>query len=384
MGERSANPLRVGIIGVTAGVDYRSAGWANVAHLPALAALDSYEVRAIASRNPASAEGAAAMFGVPSVYATAKDMAAASDIDLVVVTVRVPAHFDIVMACLGQDKPVFCEWPLANGLDEAEAIVSRAEQKQLRCGVGLQARGSPVIRYARDLIAEGFVGEVLSTSMLGTGMNWGPGMPLRNDYTLEKANGATLLTIVVGHALDALEHCLGPISALQAMGGLRRSEIVFPEVGRTLKATAEDQWIIGARLGSGAMAAVQFRGGMVPGDNLRWEINGTKGDLVITSPFGNVQPFGLMLAGSQNGHELSTMQVPARYLLVPDLPDPALNVAQHYALFAQMSPESATFADALHIHRLLDAVQRSSDQGCRMVRKDGAAERWGATMPGYP
>lgn len=355
-------PLRVGLVGVTGGgQDWRNASWAHVAHLPALRALDGYDLRAITSRNPASAAVAAEEFGVAACYRSVDALAAADDVDLIVVTVRVPAHYDVVMTALAHGKRVFCEWPLGNGVKQAEEMAAAAQALNLCCGVGLQARASPVIRYVRDLVAQGFVGNVLSTTMVGAGMNWGPGMPLRNDYTLDKTNGATLLTIVVGHAIDALEHCLGRIVEVQAMSALRRSTMNFKREQLQLAVTAEDQWLIAARLATGAVASIHFRGGMVAGDNLRWEINGTRGDLMITCPFGNIQPFSLSLSGAQNGGDLKPMPVPARYLVVPDLPDPVLNVAQQYMLFATASPECATFDDGLHVHRLLHAIERSAE-----------------------
>lgn len=145
------------------------------------------------------------------------------------------------------------------------------------------------------------------------------------------------------------------------MSALRRSTMNFEREQVQLTATAEDQWLIAARLTTGAVASIHFRGGMVAGDNLHWEINGTRGDLVVTSRFGNIQPFALSLAGAQDGGDLKPMPVPNRYLLVPDMPDPALNVAQHYMLFANGSPESATFGDALHLHRLLHAIEESAE-----------------------
>ena len=43
-------------------------------------------------------------------------MVAHPDVDLVAVSVRVPWHYDLVMAGLRAGKPVFCEWPLGANL----------------------------------------------------------------------------------------------------------------------------------------------------------------------------------------------------------------------------------------------------------------------------
>jgi predicted dehydrogenase len=80
------------------------------------------------------------------------------EVDLVVVSVKVPHHFELVSAVIAAGKFVYREWPLGNGLDEAIRMADLARGKLLSTTVGLQARFSPVIRYVRDLIAEGHIG----------------------------------------------------------------------------------------------------------------------------------------------------------------------------------------------------------------------------------
>ena len=62
----------------------------------------------------------------------------------------------------------------------------------------MQARFAPSVAYVRDLIKQGYVGEVLSTTLVGSGMNWGPVMEQANAYTADIQNGATMLSIPVG------------------------------------------------------------------------------------------------------------------------------------------------------------------------------------------
>src|SRR5260370_37394755 len=87
------------------------------------------------------------------------------DIDLVSVVVKVPSHYQVVTAALNAGKHVYCEWPLGANLAEAEQMAALAKIKGVRAMVGLQARGDPTLRYLRDLIAEGYVGEVVVVNM---------------------------------------------------------------------------------------------------------------------------------------------------------------------------------------------------------------------------
>ena len=364
-----AGSIGVGIIGVTPAGNPANAAWANAAHIPALRALPDYAIRAVCSRSRASAESTARAFDIPRVFDDPHELAACPDVDVVAVTVRVPGHLRLVEAALAAGKRVYCEWPLGNGLAEAERMAAMARERGLHCAVGVQARAAPAVRYVRQLIEQGYVGEVLSTSLIGSGMNWGPGMLARNLYTLDKANGATLLSIPAGHALDALCHCLGPFAEVSATSAIRRRSIRLPGDAEEHPATAEDQWAISGVLASGAVASVHYRGGFVRGSNLLWEINGTEGDLRLTSDSGHLQILQPRLQGAHGSAMLADLPVPASCRLVDGLGDPALNVAQLYALYARDirngTRECPGFDEAVATHRLLAAIEEAARTGRR-------------------
>lgn len=115
-------------------------------------------------------------------------------VDLVAVTVKVPRPRELVLAALRAGKAVLCEWPLGQGLTEAREMAALAEAQQLRTAVGLRARSAPAVRYLRDLIAQGYVGEVLSTGIIASGRVWGETTNSRSRYLLDRGNGATMLS----------------------------------------------------------------------------------------------------------------------------------------------------------------------------------------------
>jgi predicted dehydrogenase len=157
-----------------------------------LDALPDYELTAICTAHEETAQLAARTFGARQAFSDYHALAAHPDIDLVVVSVRVPAHRDIVMAALTAGKDVFCEWPLGANLGEAEEMTALARDRGVRTMIGLQGRSDPAIRYTKALIDEGYVGQVLTCSMsvVGTGVlerpaerTWpadGPGAPIRS------------------------------------------------------------------------------------------------------------------------------------------------------------------------------------------------------------
>jgi len=198
--------IGVGIIGASPSNPY---SWAVNAHIPSIKALpDDYELRAVSTSRQITAKEAEKKFGVPG-FDNHLDLINHPGVDLVVVTVKVPYHHEIISAALDAGKMVFSEWPLANGLDEAEELTRRTEASGVRTIVGLQARYSPIIRYARDLISEGYIGDVLGTTLVGSGMGWTGVTDLLNSYVYDKANGVTLLSVPIMHTLDALQYLLG-------------------------------------------------------------------------------------------------------------------------------------------------------------------------------
>src|SRR5439155_24193111 len=143
-------------------------------------------------------------------------------LDVVAVTVKMPYPLELAPPALAAGKAVYCEWPLGNGLNEAETLAALAKQQRVLAVAGLQARSAPSVAYVRDLIRQGYVGEVLSTTLIGSGMGWGPTVEPYNAYLNDRKNGATMLTIAVGHAADALCHCLGEVRELSATMTVRR------------------------------------------------------------------------------------------------------------------------------------------------------------------
>src|SRR5438094_10403500 len=145
--------LGVGIIGVSP-----VRGWAATAHIPALRALTNYEIRALSAHNAESARALGEAFGVSAVFSDHDQLVLQPDIDLVVVTVKVPHHRELVSAALAAGKAVYCEWPLGRDLDDAQAMAALAAEQGVRTLVGLQARQGPAIGFARWVLRDGYVG----------------------------------------------------------------------------------------------------------------------------------------------------------------------------------------------------------------------------------
>jgi predicted dehydrogenase len=362
--------LRVGIVGLHVG---RS--WASNAHLPALRAMpEAFAIAGVANASRASSEAAAAAANLPRAFASVAELVASPDVDLVAITVKVPHHLELASAALDAGKHVYCEWPLGNGSREAEALAALARRKGVVAVAGTQARMAPEVRFAATLVAEGYVGDVLSSSVSGWGRGWGAVIDTAvNRYVLDRDNGATMLSIPIGHTLAAICDVLGAVSEVSAVMANRIPEIKELDSGTVLPKTSHDQILVSAVLAGGAPLSLHYRGGLPrSGPGLVWDIHGTRGDLRITGPFGHAQLVPLALEGARGDEPaLHALEVPAPYHEgFAGHTATTGNVARVYARMAADirggSRTAPSFDDAVALHHVLDAIEASAASGTRV------------------
>jgi len=348
-------PIGVGIIGASP-----SGGWAAATHVPAVQALPQYDLRAVATSRSESARHAATQWDVDG-FDDPDRLIAHPGVDLVVVAVKVPDHHELVSRAIAAGKMVFSEWPLGVDLVEAQDLAEMATAAGIPTVVGLQARFDPVVAHLRELIEHGYVGRVMATNLVGSGQAWGPVTDAARAYAFDSANGVTPLSVSAGHALDAMTFVLGDIDTTTATLGIGHRDITVAD-GTPIVSTTADQVAVTAALRSGAVASVFYRGGLSRAGDFRWEINGTDGDLLVTSPApnGNIQATELALAGGRGSDKHLTT------ITVPDGPGgarlhvPARNVAALYEAFANdLRTGTATapsFRDAVRLHEMVDQI----------------------------
>lgn len=363
-----AAKIRVGIVGAT--VTQGGSGWGANAHVPAIKALDGYELWAVCTAHEKTARESAAAFGAELGYHDFSTMLQDPDVDFVAVVVRVPGHHELVMAALEAGKDIFCEWPLGANLAEAEEMANLAAAKGVRTAVGLQARSDPTYMYARDLVRQGYIGEIVSARMSGVSQavtRRGAGRIWQGD----RRNGANTMTIAGGHAIDALTFVLGDFQELSARLATRITEWHNPETGETMHVDAPDWISVSGQLQGGAEVSYLITTVPQNPSGHQFEIYGRDGTLVISGGSPNMGPSSLQ--GARAGETLAPMEVPARYRLAPES-TPAgspLNVAQAYVQFARAvaarEPYQPDFAHAVKNHALIAAIERSAAEG-RSVR----------------
>ncbi|MFJ9622996.1 Gfo/Idh/MocA family protein [Streptomyces sp. NPDC101181] len=359
--------IGVGIIGASS-----DRGWGRIAHVPALQALDAFQIRAVSTTRMESANATARQLGADLAFDTHKALVGRAEVDLVVVAVKVPDHEQIVSDALAAGKMVYCEWPLARNLSEAEALEGFARERRLRTVVGLQGGLHPPILFLRDLIAQGAIGKPLSTSIrahLADDM-WVGRYDPPVEYMAHAKHGATLLSIMLGHGLEPLARVLGTFESLSAVVANQRGDGVRLSDDASLPKDAPDEIVVAGVLEGGIVTSLHYSAGQSAGSATVWEIQGTEGSVRVESASGYLHFTDFTITLRRDSEPVQVLQVPPAYA-APDLQldAPAAGVARLYAQFAadlrDGTADAPDFAVALDRHRTLDAITRAAETGHR-------------------
>jgi predicted dehydrogenase len=362
-----AEKIRLGLIGASV-----SGTWSARSHLPAVQASSDVELTAVCTTKADSAEAARRAWGARLAFDDYRRMIASPEIDAVAVVVRVPSHYAPAKAALEAGKHVYCEWPLGRTTAEAVELAALAQANGLVTAVGLQARVNPAVMHMKELVAAGFVGEVMAVhvSLMREGVLTRP--PHRT-WQRDAELGANTLTIANGHTVDAMRFVAGDFRRLSAVVATQAKQWRDTGANTLLDVTSPDNVLVSGRLASGAVASVHV--GAIPfaGSGYRMEIYGRDGTLVASGE-DSPQLSEVLLHGAKGGNRLAPMPAPARFTIAAQATPSgeAVNVGQMYAKFAQAIRDrpirdgenpQPSFATAVDLHRLVDAIKEASDGG---------------------
>jgi predicted dehydrogenase len=358
------DPLRVGLIGA-------AGRWGPRAHVPALKGIPEAELYAVCTAHAETAQAAADKFGVAGAYGNDKALHGDAKVEAVVVSVRVPAHYALTKNAIEAGKHVFCEWPLGANTKEAEELAALARKRNVRTMVGLQRRASPAYLYMRELIQQGYVGQVLAVNMIlmNSGVLTRPSdRTWQRDVTL----GANTLTITFGHVLDAMCMVVGELTEVSAIVSTQVPQWFESDTKKYVDVTSPDNVLIHGWLESGAVVNAYVGVHPYHGSGHRFEIYGRDGTLaMIGGGEGGEELRRKVMGGQKDDKELKELPVPERFKWVPESlrNGPAYDVGQMWVKFAQAirtgSNTDPDFDHAVRRHRVLDTIVRASQTGQR-------------------
>jgi predicted dehydrogenase len=376
--------LSVGMVGYAFMGAAHSQAWRNAPRFFDLPL--GVRMSAVAGRDEAKVAAAAAQLGWDSTETSWQALVERDDIDLVDVCTPGDTHAEIAIAALEAGKHVLCEKPLANTVEEAEAMVAAAEKAGaagVRSMVGFTYRRVPAIGLARRLVAEGRIGTIHHVRAQYL-QDWivDPEAPL--SWRLDKSKaGSGALGDIGAHIVDLTQFITGDTIAT-VTGRLETfvKERPLPAENHTgLSGTAgtdrgpvtvDDAAAFLARFRGGALGvfeATRFANGRK--NAIRIEVNGSRGSLAFDFEDMNVLHFF-------DGDDDSTTGGFRRILATePDHPYVAAwwppghllgyehgfthQVVDLVSDIARGVDPTPTFADGLQVQRVLAAVETSSE-----------------------
>jgi predicted dehydrogenase len=387
--------IRVGILGLGKGTGTMVPGlWAAQAHLTYLLASPQYEVVAVCNSSVQSAQDAIKFHKLGTdvkPYGSPEDIANDLNVDLIVVSVRVGMHYALTKPALLAGKDVFVEWPLGASTAEAEELSQLADAKGVKTVVGLQARASPLVVKIREMVQDGKIGKVLSSTVRGSFAGLPAGKwPAGAEYYLDIDSGGNALTIFFGHCnfphyhnlqkahlrfavLDSFTHVLGPFSTLNSMLKTEYKTIdiidtvTYDVTTPNHPKTSPDHVLVQGTLTSGAVASMAYYtapGPKIDSVGIHWIITGSEGQIEIITPEGQWQlgASGTRLKVVVGKGEVEVVDLDGNDgEVVKSMVEIGKNTARVYEAFVSGVKEDkdrfADFRDAVETHKLLDWIR---------------------------
>ncbi|MEU0549946.1 Gfo/Idh/MocA family oxidoreductase [Micromonospora sp. NPDC005979] len=385
--------LRIGMVGYAFMGAAHSQAWRTVNRvydLPARA-----RMALICGRDTTAVSDAADRLGWDAYTTDWRDLVNRDDIDVVDVCTPGDSHAEIALAALAAGKHVLCEKPLANTVAEARAMTAAADTARaagVRSMCGFNYRRVPAVTMMRQMVAEGRLGVIrhVRASYL---QDWivDPQFPLVWRLQKDRA-GSGALGDIGAHIIDLTQFVVGQqITGVSAITETFVKERPLPAESSGLAATVDgesadgsapatgtvtvdDAAVFVARLDGGALAtyeASRFATGRK--NALRVEINGSLGSVVFdlerlnelefydaTRPVLE-QGFSRILV-TEGDHPYMSAWWPPGHIIGYEhsFTHQMRDLIEAIATGTDPAP---SFADALQVQLVLDAVTRSAETG---------------------
>ena len=191
-------------------------------------------------------------------------------VEAIVIASPQGTHREIAEAAFAAGKPVLCEKPLGASLEDSRAMVSAAESANAINMVGFNYIRTPASQFARNLLAEGALGQVISFRGEHTEDFLSDPTAPGNWRTEGMANGN--MGDLAPHPINAALALMGPIAGVMA-----EIETVYKTRGG-VPVTNDDQAHILCRFESGVLGTI-FSSRVSTGRKMgyAYEITGSKG-----------------------------------------------------------------------------------------------------------
>lgn len=325
----------------------------------------------VATSTPEGAARDAASLGFARSTADWRAAIADPEVDIVIVNSPNDLHLDQALAAIAAGKHVHCEKPLGLDRHQARAMTEAAEHAGVRTIVGFNYRQNPACALAKQIIAAGELGEVVSFRAAHVeDFAADPDASLGWKRTVARA-GYGALGDVGSHITCIVEYLLGPIARVcGTVRTVHADRPLAPGGGARGPVETDDEarWLCELASGvPGTIEASRVATGRKMG--LTYEITGTRGTLAFDQArLAELQLYEAAAPPGRRGFKT--------LLLDPDHPDygrfnagpghglgfndqKIVECARFLEAIRDRTRASPDFRDAWHVNAVLDAVLES-------------------------
>jgi predicted dehydrogenase len=337
--------LRVGVIGLGIGR----------VHLRGYREHPGAEVVAAADLDPARREQARDEYGVPLLYASAEEMLAAADLDVVSICTPNSFHKPLALAAFEAGCHVLCEKPMALDAAEAEQMLAASEAARRRLMINFSYRFNAQAVALKKRVEDGWLGRAYFGR---TVWHRRRGVPGFGGWFGKKSmsGGGPLIDLGV-HRLDL---------ALWLMG-YPEPEWVLANTWNALTGPVAEREGKPFDVEDFASAMIRFRDGSMLELEASWASNVRENDVMETRLFGTQG--GLAHRNKAEGYEFEAEMFFERdgsqfdMQLHEPAPKPKSPMWHFIEAIRTGTPHPAPAEEGLTVQRLLDAIYLSARRG---------------------
>ncbi len=178
--------------------------------------IEGAELVAVASRSQQRADAFAAEHDIPTAYGSYRQLIEDAEVDALYIATPHPQHLLVAEAALNAGKAVLVEKTFTATVAGAERIRALSRERGVFAMEAMWTRFQPAIVRARELIADGAIGEVRQVQAdLGVQRDYDP-----SDRLFDPAQGGGAMLDLGVYVVSFAQHFLGTPDRVVATGSL--------------------------------------------------------------------------------------------------------------------------------------------------------------------
>jgi predicted dehydrogenase len=328
-------------------------------------------LQAVADVNGPAAEKAASQFGFRRSLTDWKALVADPDVEIVSITTPNVMHREMALAAAAAGKHIHCEKPLATNAEGARQMMEAAEAAGVTTQVGFNYIKNPILKLARDMVASGELGEIMSfRGIHAEDFMADPEIPW--SWRIDPSGGPGVIADLGSHIIGLARFLLGPISEVNAdLETVVKTRPTAPGACARRAVEVDDIARLTVRFERGCSGAIEANW-LATGRKMQlgFELSGTKGSLAFTQERLNEllyyrvgedprhNGFVRIEAGPQHHPYGLFCVAPGHQLGFIDLK--TIEVAEFLAAIAGGEKRGPDFREAWEIQKVIDTAVESS------------------------